>query len=103
MATAKRKPTANVSNMKTKMIQIRTKESERDLIDRAAEVVGKNRSEFIIESSLSEAQEVLLDQTTFSLDANEWRALTAILDAPARRNPKLERLMKQPAPWESSN
>jgi uncharacterized protein (DUF1778 family) len=98
---AKRKP-ASSTRLKTSTIQLRAKEAERDLIDRAAEVVGKNRSEFIIESSLSEAQKVLLDQTSFQLSVAEWKALNAILDAPAKKNPKLEKLMKQSAPWEST-
>jgi len=99
--TVKRKPQPAV--LKSSTIQVRAKQTERDLIDRAAEVVGKNRSEFIIESSLCEAQKVLLDQTSFQLSATAWKELNAILDAPAKRNPKLEKLMQQAAPWESSH
>jgi uncharacterized protein (DUF1778 family) len=89
--------------LKSSTIQVRAKQAERDLIDRAAEVVGKNRSEFMIESSLSEAQKVLLDQTSFQLSASAWKELNAILDAPAKRNPKLEKLLQQAAPWENSH
>jgi uncharacterized protein (DUF1778 family) len=85
---------------KIQTIQMRAKESERVIIDRAAEVLGKNRSEFIIESSLSEAKKVLLDQTTFQLTESAWHALNEILDAPTKKNRKLENLMKQAAPWE---
>jgi uncharacterized protein (DUF1778 family) len=85
---------------KSRTIQMRAKETERLLIDRAAEIVGKNRSEFIIESSLNEAKKVLLDQTSFQLNESAWRALLEILDAPTKKNRKLEGLMKQAAPWE---
>lgn len=99
--TAKRKQKSIA--LKSSQIQIRAKQADCDLIDRAAEVMGKNRSEFMIESSLAEAEKVLLDQTSFQLSASAWKELNAILDAPAKRNPKLEKLMKQPAPWENAH
>jgi uncharacterized protein (DUF1778 family) len=92
---------ASSSEGRTSKIQIRAKEFERDIIDRAADALGKNRTDFILESSVSEAQKVLLEQTVFHLDENAWDTLTAILDAPAKRNTKLEKLLKQSPPWEN--
>lgn len=85
---------------KTMTIQIRAKPADQRLIDSAAEIQGKNRTEFMMESSLNQAQKVLLEQTIFRLKPAAWDRLMKILDAPAERNPNLERLMKQPAPWE---
>lgn len=101
MAVKEKAKRLNIKTRKIQTIQMRAKESERLIIDRAAEVLGKNRSEFIIESSLNEAKKVLLDQTTFQLTESAWRALNKILDAPATKNRKLENLMKQAAPWEN--
>jgi uncharacterized protein (DUF1778 family) len=41
-------------------INIRAKKNQRDLIDRAAQLQGKSRSEFMLESAQKTAQDVLL-------------------------------------------
>jgi uncharacterized protein (DUF1778 family) len=49
-------------------INIRAKKNQRDLIDRAAELQGKSRSKFMLESAQKTAQDVLLDQRFFGFD-----------------------------------
>ncbi|MBU2804438.1 DUF1778 domain-containing protein [Acidithiobacillus ferridurans] len=75
---------------------------QRDLIDHAAHLLGKNRSDFMLEAACERAQSVLLDQVFFGLDAEKFRQFTAMLDAPPRANEGLERLMAVKAPWESN-
>jgi uncharacterized protein (DUF1778 family) len=82
-------------------INLRALHQQRDLIDRAAELLGKNRSDFMLEAACDKAQSVLLDQVLFSLDEAKFRQFTALLDAPAQPNPGLERLMAVKAPWAS--
>jgi uncharacterized protein (DUF1778 family) len=81
-------------------INLRTDASSRDLIDRAAEALGKNRSEFMLEAARREATAVLLDQRLFLLDEQAFRRFTAALDAPPTKNPRLQRLLRTRAPWE---
>ncbi|MGE3508106.1 MAG: DUF1778 domain-containing protein [Vicinamibacterales bacterium] len=81
-------------------INLRTDATSRDLIDRAAEVLGKNRSEFMLEAARREATAVLLDQRLFQLDDAALRRFTAALDAPPAKNPRLQRLLRTRAPWE---
>ena len=50
------------------VINVRLPTKLRDLIDRAADIVGKTRSDFILESAQKHAIDVLLDQRLFSLD-----------------------------------
>ena len=69
------------------------------LIDQAAELLGKSRSDFMLEAACDKAQSVLLDQVFFSLDAEKFRRFTKLLDAPPAHNPGLERLMAVKAPW----
>jgi uncharacterized protein (DUF1778 family) len=97
---ASTKKVAMPSHEDTVTIQMRAKPHQREIIDRAAEVLGKNRTEFMIETSVVEAQKVLLDQTIFHLDESAWSELSAILDAPAKKNPRLEKLLRHKAPWE---
>lgn len=81
-------------------INIRAKRAQRDLIDQAAELLGKSRSDFMLEIACREAEDVLLDQRVFTLDAEAFAKFQALLDAPPVDNPKLRRLMATKAPWE---
>ena len=81
-------------------INIRAKRRQRDLIDQAAELLGKTRSDFMLETACREAEDVLLDQRVFTLDAESFKKLQAILDAPPKENPRLRQLMATKAPWE---
>ncbi|MCI1730481.1 MAG: DUF1778 domain-containing protein [Chiayiivirga sp.] len=88
--------------MRDAAINLRALPEQRDLIDQAAELLGKNRSDFMLEASCERAQAVLLDQVFFRLDARKFRQFAAMLDAPPTTNPGLERLMAVKAPWDSN-
>ena len=81
-------------------INIRAKRTQRDLIDQAAELLGKTRSDFMLETACREAEDVLLDQRLFILGAETFEKFQALLDAPPSENPKLRKLMATKAPWE---
>jgi uncharacterized protein (DUF1778 family) len=83
-------------------INLRALPEQRDLIDHAANLLGKNRSDFMLEAACDRAQAVILDQVFFSLDAERFKAFTAMLDAPWAPNPGLERLMAVKAPWKKA-
>jgi len=91
--TAKKTSTSNVINM-------RTDATTRALIDRAAKVLGQNRTEFMLASARVRAQEVLLSQVYFELDDEDWRALNDVLDSPPPPNEALKRLMNRTPIWE---
>jgi uncharacterized protein (DUF1778 family) len=82
-------------------INLRADHTKRAMIDRAAERVGKNRSEFMLEAACRQATEVLLDQRLFLLDEKAYKRFTDALDAPPSENKRLKRLMMSKAPWES--
>lgn len=87
--------------MRDAAINLRALPGQRDLIDHAANLLGKNRSDFMLEAACERAQSVLLNQVFFALDAEKFRQFTAMLDAPPIVNTGLERLMSVKAPWES--
>ncbi len=89
-----------VSQTRDVTINIRAKQDQRDLIDHAAKVQGKSRSEFMLESSYNRAQDVLLDRAFFGLDESKFEQFLALLDAPPTRNEKLHTLLTTKAPWE---
>ena len=85
--------------MRDAAINLRARPEQRDLIDRAAQLLGKSRADFMLEAACAKAQSVLLDQVFFRLDAEKLRQFTKLLDAPPARNPGLERLMAVKPPW----
>lgn len=84
--------------MRDAAINLRALPEQRDLIDHAASLLGKNRSDFMLEAACDRAQAVVLDQVFFGLDADKFKQFTAMLDAPPGPNPGLERLMAVKAP-----
>jgi len=87
--------------MRNAAINLRALPDQRDLIDRAASLLGKNRSDFMLEAACDKAQAVVLDQVFFNLDADKFHRFAQLLDAPPARNPGLERLMAVKTPWRS--
>ena len=85
--------------MRDAAINLRALPEQRDLIDRAATLLGKNRSDFMLEAACQRAQAVVLDQVFFSLDSEKFEQFTALLDAPTGANPGLERLLAVKVPW----
>ena len=81
-------------------INLRANQRQRALIDRAAETLGKNRSDFMLEVACREADAVLLDRRFFLLDEKAYKRFTAALDKRPADNPKLRRLLSSKAPWE---
>ena len=87
--------------MRDAAINLRALPAQRDLIDHAANVLGKNRSDFMLEAACDKAQSVVLDQVFFSLDTDKFKQFTQMLDAPPIHNLGLERLMVVEPPWKA--
>ncbi len=68
--------------------------------DRAAELVGKNRTDFVLDAARHAAEDSLLDRTVFSASPQAYRQFLAQLDAPPKPNTRLLKSMQTPAPWE---
>jgi uncharacterized protein (DUF1778 family) len=85
---------------KRQTLNIRIKPQERGLIDRAAQSVGKTRTDFILEAARRAAEDALLDQTVFVANAEPYAAFLARLDAPPQLNKRLRRTMRTRGPWD---
>lgn len=81
-------------------INLRANQRQRALIDRAAETLGKNRSDFMLEAACREADAILLDRRLFLLDERTYKRFVAELDKPPAENPRLRRLLAAKPPWE---
>jgi uncharacterized protein (DUF1778 family) len=82
------------------LISLRVSEDTLDLIDNAAAAAGKNRTEFMLDTTRQHAVDVLLDQRLFVLDPDKYNAFIAALDNPPPPNEKLIALMNRKPLWE---
>lgn len=83
------------------VVNLRMPQKVRDLIDNAAAVLGKTRTDFILDTSRRHAIDVLLDQRMFALDEEPYTAFLRALDEEPMPNEKLKRLMSSKSPWET--
>jgi uncharacterized protein (DUF1778 family) len=93
-------PLAVRPSAKREALNIRIKPQLRELIDRAAELSGKNRTDFVLDAARRAAEETLLDRTILTVSPAAYRQFLARLDAPPRPNKRLLKSMQTPAPWE---
>lgn len=82
-------------------INLRIEGQTRRLIDDAAAILGKTRTEFMIESARQSAIDVLLDQRLFVLDPERYDAFVHALDNPPAPGPRLKALMRRVPAWKT--
>lgn len=96
----RRRPATKRSERRSVTINLRATATWRALVDQAAGLAEKTRSEFIIEATRREAEAALLDRRFFALDDKTYRAFTDILDRPPPATEELRKLMAAKAPWQ---
>src|SRR3954465_7087532 len=82
-------------------INLRIEAHTRQLIDNAAAILGKTRTEFMIDSARRQAIDVLLDQRLFVLDSESYDAFMQALDNPPAPGPKLRSLLRRVPAWKT--
>jgi uncharacterized protein (DUF1778 family) len=81
-------------------LNLRIKPDLRGLIDRAAQLAGKNRTDFVLDAARRAAEDALLDRTVFSVSPKAYAEFLKRLDAPPQPNDRLRRTMRAAAPWD---
>jgi len=85
-----------VRTTRSEKLDLRLSRNAKRALQAAAAVSHRSVSEFVLESALARADETLADRRSFGLNAAQWKEFQAALDAPPRRLPRLERLLKEP-------
>ncbi|MCW5695351.1 MAG: DUF1778 domain-containing protein [Bauldia sp.] len=82
-------------------INLRIEAGTRHLIDEAAAILGKTRTDFMIESARRQAIDVVLDRRLFELEPQRYDAFVAALDNPPAPGPRLKALLRRRRAWEA--
>lgn len=81
-------------------LSMRLPEQDLAIIDRAADLRGRSRTDFVREAAVRAAEEVLLEQSIVRLSPDDFEAFKAAIAAPPQAVPEMVELLKRRAPWE---
>jgi uncharacterized protein (DUF1778 family) len=84
---------------KDEVIQIRASAATKAILNRAATLRGQKLSEFMLDSARRQAEDTILDQRHFFLDAAAHEQFLALLDAPAKPSAKLRAILTRKPAW----
>lgn len=82
-------------------LSMRLPEADIALIDRAAGLRGRSRTDFVRDAAVRAAEEVVLERTLVHMSPKGFAAFMQALAEPARPVPEMVELLKRKAPWES--
>lgn len=80
-------------------INLRIEAQTRQMIDEAAALLGKTRTEFMIDSARALAIDTLLDQRLFALEPERYDAFLHAIDNPPAPGPRLRALLRRTPSW----
>ncbi|HTN69943.1 MAG TPA: DUF1778 domain-containing protein [Methylomirabilota bacterium] len=82
------------------VINLRASKRQKRLIDQAADLLDRSRSEFMLDVACREAEALLSDRNHFLLPKEKYKRFLAALDEPPKENARLRKLLRSKAPWE---
>lgn len=92
-----------MTERRTEKLDVRISRSAKSKLQAAASATHRSMSDFVMESALSKAEEMLAERRIFALNAANWTAFQAALDAPARPLPRLKALLAKPGFFNSAS
>jgi uncharacterized protein (DUF1778 family) len=84
---------------KTARLDLRMTPAAKSLLEQAAKARHKTVSEFVLDQSLTAAEETLADRRHFILNDAQWSEFNRLLDAPPRDMPGLRALASRAPRW----
>lgn len=93
---------SRAAHRKDHPLSMRLPDSDLAIIDRAAQLRGRSRTEFMRDAAVRAAEEAIMDTNLLRVSPEAFDAFVAMLDAPAKPVPALTELMRRPAPWDAT-
>lgn len=92
---------ARIIKKKDHPLSMRLPEADLAIIDRAARLRGRSRTDFVREAAVRAAEVALMENAPVRMSPEGFDAFMAILAAPAAPAPEMTELFRRRAPWES--
>lgn len=83
-------------------LSMRLPEADIAIIDRAATLRGRSRTDFVREAAVRAAEDVLMETAPIRMSAAGFKAFLAALSGPAVAAPEMVELFRRTAPWEAN-
>lgn len=99
---AKANTMRKTSTHKASRFSIRASATQKRIIAEAARIKDTTISDFVLEQSLTAAQQVIADQVQFRLPKKQWKEFCNALDAPPKTIPALRRLLTKSGPLDAN-
>jgi uncharacterized protein (DUF1778 family) len=71
------------------------------IIDRAATLRGRSRTEFVRDAAVRAAEDVLMETSPIRMSPAGFKAFMTVLSRPATAVPEMVELFRHAAPWET--
>lgn len=94
--------TRRATTKKEHPLSMRLPDADIAVIDRAAGMRGRSRTDFVREAAVRAAEEVLMESTLVRMSPSGFNAFMKAIAGPAAAVPEMVELLKRPAPWEAS-
>ena len=94
---------STLTKRRSEKLDVRVSPEAKAKLQRAAAILHRTMSDFVLESALSRAEEALADRRRFGLNAAAWTAFQAALDAPPRSLPRMKALLEEPGFFDSGS
>jgi uncharacterized protein (DUF1778 family) len=95
---------SRVIKRKEHPVSMRLPETDIAIIDRAASLRGRSRTDFVREAAVRAAEDVLMEAAApIRMSLAGFRAFIDVLSQPGRPVPEMVELVQRTAPWESGN
>ena len=83
-------------------LSMRLPEADVAVIDRAAALRGRSRTDFVREAAVRAAEAALLENGPVRMSEKGFAEFMAAISAPAEAASEMVAALKRPAPWDSS-
>ena len=84
-------------------VSMRLPEADIAIIDRAARLRGRSRTDFVRDAAVRAAEEALMDRAPIRLNAEDFAAFMAAVAGPASPVPEMVEILRRSAPWEADD
>jgi uncharacterized protein (DUF1778 family) len=90
---------AGKTGIRYERVDLRMTRTAKRTLQRAAAASNKTLSEFLLDTGMAAAFDLLADRRRFELDDRRWNALVAALSMPPKDNPRLRQLLSRRPAW----